>query len=59
MTLPSALMFAEGPGVGITGECSFIVLEETLPGIDRKHDVFIALGSNIRDPFRAIENAIR
>lgn len=55
---PSALTFAEGPGVEITRERSFFVLEETAAGVDGKHDVFIALGSNIGDRFRAIKDAV-
>ncbi|PWW76807.1 Dihydropteroate synthase [Tuber magnatum] len=55
---PSALTFAEGPGVEITRERSFFALEEAAMGVEGKHDVFIALGSNIGDRFKAIKDAV-
>ena len=42
----------------ITGERSFFILEETTAGVDGKHNVFIALGCNIGDPFRVIEDDV-
>ncbi|RPA94719.1 Dihydropteroate synthase [Choiromyces venosus 120613-1] len=55
---PSALTFAEGPGVEITRERSFFALEEAAAGVEGKHEVYIALGSNIGDRFRAIKDAV-
>ncbi|CUS13339.1 unnamed protein product, partial [Tuber aestivum] len=55
---PSALTFAEGPGVEITRERSFFLLEESAAEPEGKHDVFIALGSNVGDRFKAIKEAV-
>lgn len=56
---PSALTFAECPGVEITRERSFFNLEEFRTVGEGKHDVFIALGSNVGDRFRAVKNAVK
>ncbi|KAG0126688.1 Dihydropteroate synthase-like protein [Tuber indicum] len=55
---PSALTFAEGPGVEITRERSFFALEEAAAEVEGNHDAFIALGSNIGDRFQAIKDAV-
>lgn len=56
---PSALTFAECPGVEITRERSFFDLEEFRAVGEGRHDVFIALGSNVGDRFRAVKNAVK
>lgn len=56
---PSALTFAECPGVEITRERSFFNLEEFRTVGEGKHDVFIALGSNVGDRFRAVKDAVK
>lgn len=56
---PSALTFAECPGVEITRERSFFNLDEFRTVGEGKHDVFIALGSNVGDRFRAVKNAVK
>lgn len=56
---PSALTFAECPGVEITRERSFFNLEEFRTVGEGKHDVFIALGSNVGDRFVAVKNAVK
>lgn len=55
---PSALTFAECPGVEITRQRSFFNLEEFRTVGEGKHDVFIALGSNVGDRFRAVKDAV-
>jgi len=56
---PSALTFAKAAGVKITRERSFFALE--LPeerGRGGKHEVFIALGSNLGDRYKNINDAV-
>lgn len=55
---PSALTFAECPGVEITREKSFFSQNAAPATGDGKHEVFIALGSNVGDRFKNIEASL-
>lgn len=55
---PSALTFAECPGVEITRERSFFNLEEFSSVGEGKHDVFLAIGSNVGDRFKAVKDSL-
>jgi dihydroneopterin aldolase/2-amino-4-hydroxy-6-hydroxymethyldihydropteridine diphosphokinase/dihydropteroate synthase len=54
---PSALAFAKAAGVEITREKSFFEIEGATPK-DGTHSAFIALGSNLGDRYKNINNAV-
>jgi dihydroneopterin aldolase/2-amino-4-hydroxy-6-hydroxymethyldihydropteridine diphosphokinase/dihydropteroate synthase len=55
---PSALTFAKAAGVEITRERSFFELEQVASGKGGTHDVFVALGSNLGDRYKNINDAV-
>ncbi|KAL7275892.1 trifunctional dihydropteroate synthetase [Rhizina undulata] len=55
---PSALTFAASALVEITRERSFFEIEESAAAVTGKHDVLIALGSNVGDRYKIIRKAL-